>query len=275
MGDRVGARVGLLDEPLVPPGVGDGLVPADRGIAGVAGPDEHRVGAAGRDGSDRRRGLDRRALVVGPTRHARSVAEVVGVHLPGKIADDDRRLPVEVGDVRRGEGDGVARVGERRAPREVGIEAGGVRHLVRLGDGRRLHGCRQDQRGGASRHRCGEEKPPCALLHISPLVCGAVRSAVGTPPVLAGRREGVYPSRGNARSTQEQSVRRHPVLMYRPTWHGHCGRMHRDERPSPPRDTGVIGAHRGRTGTEHEAIAAEPPPTMHAVVGSSTSWLAR
>ena len=212
MGHRVGARVGLLDEPLVPPGVGDGLVAANRGIAGVAGPDEDRVGAAGRDGSDRRRGLDRRAGVVGPTGHARSVAEVVRVDLPGEVADDDRRLPVQVGHVRRGEGDGVAGVGERRAPREVRVEAGRVRHLVRLGDGCRLHGGRQDQSGGASHHCCGEEKPPCTSIHISPLGSGAVRSAVGTPPVLAGRRKGVYPSRGNQRPTEEQSARDAPGL---------------------------------------------------------------
>ena len=199
MGHRVGARVGLLDEPLVAPGVGDGLVAASRGIARVAGPDEDRVGAAGRDGSDRRRGLDRRAGVVGPTGHARPVAEVVGVDLPGQVADDDRRLPVQVGHVGRGEGDGVAGVGERRAPREVRGEAGRVCHLVRLGDGCRLHGGRQDQGGGASHHCCGEEKPPCTSIHISPLESGAVRrSAVGTPPVLAGRRKGVYPSRGKS-----------------------------------------------------------------------------
>ncbi len=172
MGRGVINRIGLLDEPLVAPGVGDGLVPATGGIGRVAASDEDGVRAVGRDRSHRRRRVNRRSGVVGPTADLRSVAQVVRVDQSGAVADDRRRLSVEVGDVGGGERDGVCGVVERSAPGEVRGEPGRMRDLGGLCDGCRLQCGGQDEGGGASHHGCRVGEPPCTTFHVTPLASG-------------------------------------------------------------------------------------------------------
>ena len=89
----------------------------------------------------------------------------------------------------------VATYGARtEAPRDL-VQTAGARNchgyvvpsldlvFVRLGDGRRLHRGGQDQGGSARNHCCGEGKPPCTSIHISPLGWGR-----GPPPPWARYR---------------------------------------------------------------------------------------
>ncbi len=82
----VGARVGLLDEPLVAAVWGDGLVATRGGLGHVAGAHVDRVEPVGVDRRHRGGRVDRRAGVVGPAGDARAVREVVGVDVarPGR-----------------------------------------------------------------------------------------------------------------------------------------------------------------------------------------------
>ena len=153
-----------------------------------------------------------------------------GVDVSTAVAHYDRGLPVQVGDVRRREGDRVAGVVERLAPRLVGHEPRGVGDLGALGDRCRLEGDGQAQGGGGgSRQGCRKGEPRRSTGHVTPLASGAA----GVPPSVLAPRTAPHGTPGGQAGTRSGRPTCSPSAPLRPALNGRRlhRRVHRGCRP--------------------------------------------